>query len=161
VARQDSIFDFPLVRYVRNVEESKKLNSLNGPAVFIAAAGMAESGRILHHLANHIGDHRNMVLFVGFQAAHTLGRRIQEGQNPIKIFGEMLPARAEVATITGYSAHADRAELRAWVRKMGGPIRRAFVVHGEPGPALAMAQMLHEEGVQDVVVPKHGETFPL
>lgn len=161
VARQDAIFDFPLVRYVRDVQESKKLNSLHGPAIIIAASGMAESGRILHHLANHIGDHRNLVLIVGFQAEHTLGRRIQEGQNPVKIYGEMMPVRAEVETITGYSAHADRHELRDWVRKMGGPIRRAFVVHGEPGSALAMARLLEEEGVQDVVVPRHGETFPL
>ena len=161
VARQDAIFDFPLVRYVRDVQESKQLNSLHGPAIIIAASGMAESGRILHHLANHIGDHRNLVLFVGFQAEYTLGRRIQEGQNPVKIYGEMVPARAEVETITGYSAHADRNELRAWVRKMGGPIRRAYVVHGEPGAALAMARLLGEEGVEDVVVPRHGETFPL
>jgi metallo-beta-lactamase family protein len=161
VAQQDSIFDFPLVRYVRNVEESKKLNTLHGPAIIIAASGMAESGRILHHLANHVGEHRNMVLFVGFLAQHTLGRRIQEGQDPVKIYGEMMPVRAEVETISGYSAHADKHELRAWVRKVGGPIRRAFVVHGEPGAALAMAQLLHEEGIPDVVVPRHGETFPL
>jgi metallo-beta-lactamase family protein len=155
------LFDFPLVHYVRDVAESKKLNGLSGPAVIIAASGMVESGRILHHLANHVGDHRNLVLFVGFQAQHTLGRRIQEGQDPVKIYGEMYPRRAEVESISGYSAHADRTELRAWVRKLGGPVRRAFVVHGEAGPALAMAQILQEEGVQEVIVPKQGETFTL
>lgn len=161
VARADALFDFPLIRYVRSVQDSKQIAAQPGPAVVIAASGMAESGRILHHLAGHIGDHRNLVLFVGFQAEHTLGRRIQEGQDPVKIFGEMVPARAEVETISGYSAHADRTELRAWVRKMGGPVRRAFVVHGEPGPALAMARLLEEEGVPEVVVPRHGESFPL
>jgi len=161
VSQTSALFDFPLVHYVRDVQASKQLNSLPGPAVIIAASGMVESGRILHHLVNHIGDHRNLVLFVGFQAEHTLGRRIQEGQDPVKIYGEMYPRRAEVESITGYSAHADRDELRAWVKQLGGPIRRAFVVHGEPGPALAMAQILQQEGVPEVIVPKQGETFPL
>jgi len=129
--------------------------------VIIAASGMAESGRILHHLATHIGDHRNMVLLVGFQAAYTLGRRIQEGQNPVKIFGEMVEVRAEVETITGYSAHADRTELRDWVRKLGGPVRRAFVVHGEADAAAAMADLLRSEGVGEVIVPQLGESFAL
>ena len=95
---------------------------------------MAESGRILHHLAHGVGDHRNLVLFVGFQAEHTLGRRIQEGASPVQIFGDEYEVRAEVETIGGYSAHADQSELLAWVRRLGGPIRRAFVVHGETGP---------------------------
>ena len=155
------LFDFPLVRYVRDVAESKRLNTLAGPAVIIAASGMAESGRILHHLANHAGDHRNCILFVGFQAQSTLGRRIQEGAEVIRIFGQEHERRAEVATIAGYSAHADRSELRAWVRRLGGPIRRAFVVHGEPPALEAMAVTLQEEGVRDVVVPKHGESFDL
>ena len=161
ITEADKIFDFPLVRYVRDVNESKSLNSRAGPAIIVAASGMAESGRILHHLANHISDHRNAVLFVGFQAEHTLGRRIQDGAESVKIFGEMLPRRAEVLTISGYSAHADRGGLRAWVRKIGGPIRRGFVVHGEAGPALRMAQILQEEGVGEVIVPKHGESFAL
>jgi metallo-beta-lactamase family protein len=161
VLEAEKVFDFPLVRYVRDVAESKSLNSVNGPAIIVAASGMAESGRILHHLASHIGDHRNAVLFVGFQAEHTLGRRIQEGADPVKIFGEMYPRRAEVITLSGYSAHADRGGLRAWVRKLGGPVRRGFIVHGEAGPALRMAQILQEEGVQEVIVPKHGESFAL
>ena len=126
------LFDFPLVHYVRDVAESKALNTRDGPAVIIAASGMAESGRILHHLAHGIGDPRNLVLFVGFQAEHTLGRRIQDGEETVTILGQEYQRRAEVETIGGYSAHADRTELRAWVRRLGGPIRRAFVVHGEP-----------------------------
>src|SRR6185436_1466474 len=82
--RTVQILDFPLVRYVRDVADSKRINTMNGPAVIVAASGMAEAGRILHHLANGIGDHRNCVLFVGFQAESTLGRRIQEGVSPIK-----------------------------------------------------------------------------
>jgi metallo-beta-lactamase family protein len=161
ITSESRLFDFPLVRYVRKVEESKALNTGTGPAVIVAASGMAESGRILHHLAHGIGDHRNLVLLVGFQAEHTLGRRIQEGANPVKILGDEYPVRAEVETIAGYSAHADRGELLAWVRRLGGPIRRAFVVHGEPGPLEAMAKTLREAGVREVRVPKHGESFDL
>jgi metallo-beta-lactamase family protein len=157
----DQIFDFAMLQYVKSVEDSKRLNTLTGPAIIIAASGMAESGRILHHLANHIGDSQNCVLFVGYQAEHTLGRRIQDGARQVKIFGELRDARAEVETISGYSAHADRTELRAWVRALGGPVQRAFVVHGEAGPAAAMAQILKEEGVRQVVIPELGESFDL
>jgi len=157
----NELFDFPLLRYVRDVPESKALNSNNGPAVIMAASGMAESGRILHHLAHGIGDHRNLILFVGFQAEHTLGRRIQSGQEKVRILGRDYERRAEVESITGYSAHADREELRAWIRHLGGPIRRAFVVHGEPPALDAMAGILREEGIKEVKIPGHGESFDL
>lgn len=161
LANSDKIFDFPMLRYVKKAEDSKRLNTLNGPAVIIAASGMAEGGRILHHLANHIGDTRNCVLFVGFQAEGTLGRRIQDGARQVRIYGETYDARAEVQSIDGLSAHAGRAELRAWVKRLGGPVRRAFVVHGETGPATAMAELLREEGVGQVTVPQMGESYEL
>ena len=157
----DELFNDPRFRIIEAVEDSKAINAANGPAVIIAAAGMAESGRILHHFAHGIGDHRNLVLFVGFQAEHTLGRRIQEGTSPARILGDEYPVRAEVETISGYSAHADRGELLAWVRGLGGPIRRAFVVHGEPPALEAMAKSLREAGIRDVRIPRHGETFDL
>jgi metallo-beta-lactamase family protein len=161
ISSSTHVFDFPLLRYIRDVADSKALNGTPGPAIIIAASGMMESGRILHHLANEIGDHRNLVLIVGFQAEHTLGRRIQLGEEVVRILGQEYPRRAEVETIGGYSAHADRAELRAWVRRLGGPIRRAFVVHGEGGALEAMAMLLREEGVRQVHIPKHGESFEL
>ena len=161
VERQSRLFDFPLLRYVRDVAESKALNAHNGPLVIIAASGMVESGRILHHLANHAGDHRNTILFVGFQAEHTLGRRLQEGAEEVKVYGEPVQVRAERETIAGYSAHADRDELRAWVRGLGAPVRRAFVVHGEAEALEAMAALLRAEGIPDVRVPRHGESFDL
>jgi metallo-beta-lactamase family protein len=157
----NELFDFPLLKYVREVADSKAIDAAVGPAVIIAASGMAESGRILHHLAHGIGDHKNLILLVGFQAEGTLGRRIESGQEVVRILGQEYQRRAEVETIGGYSAHADRDELRAWVRRLGGPVRRAFVVHGEPGPLEAMATILREEGVRDVRVPKHGESFDL
>ena len=159
--RTSKLFDFPLVRYTREVEESKKLDQLTGPAVIIAAAGMCEAGRILHHLAHGIGDHKNVVLFVGFQAEHTLGYKIQRGDTEVKVFGEMVPVRAEVVTIGGYSAHADRTELRKWVRGLGGPIKRAFIVHGENAARDAMAELLRSEGVPEVVLPTQGQSFRL
>jgi metallo-beta-lactamase family protein len=161
LANSDQVFDFPMLSYIKKVEESKQLNTLKGPAVIVAASGMAEAGRILHHLKNHIGDSRNTVLFVSFQAEATLGRRIRDGATQVRIFGDMYDARAEVQVIEGYSAHAGRSELRAWVKRLGGPIRRAFVVHGEEGPAAAMAAMLRDEGVGEVVVPRQGESFDL
>ena len=161
IEQTTALFDFPLLQYVRDVADSKALNRRSGPAVIIAASGMVESGRILHHLANNIGDHRNLVLFVGFQAEHTLGRRIQEGQEVVRIYGESYQRRAEIETISGYSAHADRDELRSWVRRLGGPIRRAFVVHGEPGAAAQMARILEQEGVSQTVLPKLGQGFDL
>lgn len=161
VANRTNLFDFPLVRYIREVADSKALNELNGPAIIVAASGMVEGGRILHHLAHGIGDHRNLVLFVSFQAEGTLGRRIQSGEEVVRILGQEYPRRAEVETISGYSAHADRTELRNWVRRLGGQVRRAFVVHGEPPALEAMAAILRSEGVKDVRVPKHGESVEL
>ena len=161
IERTTRLFDFPLLVYTRSVEDSKGLNSLNGPAVIIAASGMAESGRILHHLANGLTDHKNLVLFVGFQAEHTLGRRIQDGARVVKVFGREVEIRCEVESISSYSAHADRNELKAWLRRLGEPPRRAFVVHGEPDALNAMAKLLKEEGVRRVDIPRQGESFDL
>ena len=161
VRTNSPLFDYHLVTYVRDVNESKQLNSLNGPAIIIAASGMAENGRITHHLANHCEESRNCILLVGFQAEGTLGRRIQDGQTDVRILGEPHHIAAEVATIDGYSAHAGRDELRRWIRELGGPIRRGFCVHGEPEALLGMQKILQEEGVGEVHVPKHGEHFDL
>lgn len=155
------IFDHHLVRFVRSVDESKSLNAMPGPMIIIAASGMAESGRILHHLINHAGNPANAVAFVGFQAEGTLGRRIRDGAETVRILGEEVTVRAEVVVIDGYSAHADRDELRRWLRALGGPVRRAFCVHGEPEALAAMATLLREEGVGEVHVPRHGERVDL
>ncbi len=160
--REDSrIFDHRLVRFVRSVEESKALNKLRGPAIIISASGMAEAGRILHHLRNHAGQPENGILFVGFQAEHTLGRRIQAGTSPVRILGTEQEIAAEVVSISGYSAHGDDEELRRWVRGLGGPIRKAFCVHGDPDALQAMRKLLLEEGVEDVHIPTHGERVEL
>ncbi len=134
VAKVKELFHFPLVHFTRDVEESKAINSAKGPMVVIAASGMAEAGRILHHLANGASDPRNTILIVGFQAEHTLGRRIVEKQPMLKIFGDEIPLRAQVEVINGYSAHADRTELTNWINavKLGSPeLGPVWLVHGE------------------------------
>lgn len=128
------LFDFPLLRFTRDVEESKAINFAKGPMIIIAASGMMEAGRILHHLAHGASDPRNTILIVGFQAEHTLGRRIVERQPMIKVFGDEMPLRAQVEIINGYSAHADRTELTAWldrVKATSPRLGQVWLVHGE------------------------------
>jgi metallo-beta-lactamase family protein len=134
VRKVKDLFEFPLLHFTRDVEESKAINSATGPMIVIAASGMMEAGRILHHLANGASDPRNTILIVGFQAENTLGRRIVEKEPTIKIFGEKIPLRAEVEVINGYSAHADRTELTAWIDKVKSTSPRlgpVWLVHGE------------------------------
>ncbi|AHG89476.1 Beta-Casp domain protein [Gemmatirosa kalamazoonensis] len=153
------LFRFPLLRYTHTVEESKALARQPGPMVIIAASGMVESGRILHHLAQGAADPRNTVLIVGFQAEHTLGRRIVERRETLKIFGELVPLRARVEVLNGYSAHADRNELRAWldaVRATSPALGRVYLVHGEPPAQDALAASLRAASY-DVRVPEPGQ----
>ena len=134
VAKAQELFRFDLLSYTRDVEESKALGRARGPMVIIAAAGMMENGRILHHLAQGAGDPRNTILIVGFMAEHTLGRRVVERRPELRIFGEDVPLRARVEIINGYSAHADRTEMATWLGRVKeksprlGPI---WLVHGE------------------------------
>ncbi len=134
VKKVKDLFEFPLLHFTRDVEESKAINSAKGPMIVIAASGMMEAGRILHHLANGASDPRNTILIVGFQAANTLGRRIVEKEPMIKVFGEKIPLRAQVEVINGYSAHADRTELTTWIDKVKSTSPRlgpVWLVHGE------------------------------
>jgi metallo-beta-lactamase family protein len=135
------LFRFDLLHYTRDVSESKALNTQRGPMVVISASGMAETGRILHHLAHGAPDPRNTILIVGFQAEHTLGRRIVERQPKLRIFGDEVPLRARVEILNGYSAHADRHELALWldgVRSKSRATPRVWLVHGE---ALSMESL--------------------
>jgi metallo-beta-lactamase family protein len=152
-------FGFNRLQYTRSVEQSKAINDLREPAIIISASGMAEAGRIQHHLKNNIADARNTVLFVGWQAPHTLGRYILEKHETVKIFGERYPLRAQIEVINGFSAHADRDELLAWVLAMDSPPGRAYVVHGEPEPAQKFASALGEIGVRETFVPDRGEQY--
>jgi len=151
-------FGFEQMHYIRNVRDSKALHLRHEPMLIITASGMCESGRILHHLKNNIGHNRNTVLFVGFQAEHTLGRRILDGHSPVSIFGEEYVVRARVESIDGYSAHADRDELLSYTRQLNPrETRRAFLVHGDEKNSFALAEGLRELGLERVKVPALGE----
>lgn len=149
VRKVRELFDFPLVHYTRDVEESKALAHMHGPMIIIAASGMAEAGRILHHLAQGASDPKNTILIVGFQAEHTLGRRIVEKSPMLKIFGDDVPLRARVEVINGYSAHADRSELSTWLDALhaGSPeLSKVHLVHGEPHAQDALQASLVAKG---------------
>ena len=123
---------------------------------------MCEAGRILHHLKNNIEDPNNTVLFSGFQAEHTLGRRILDGSPRVRIFAEEYDVRAGVERLEGYSAHADSEELVSWAGHFDlTRLSRVFLVHGEEGAAYALSGLLHQSGFSDIVVPKRGDTFTL
>jgi metallo-beta-lactamase family protein len=144
------LFDFEQLRFTPAVEDSKAMMRGHGPMIVIAASGMVESGRILHHLAHSAGDPRTTILIVGFMAEHTLGRRIIERQPTIKVMGEQMPLRAQVEVLSGYSAHADRTELRAWldaVRASSPRLRDILLVHGERASQDAFIAELATHGV--------------
>ncbi|MCR4407200.1 MAG: MBL fold metallo-hydrolase [Anaerolineae bacterium] len=150
-------FGFHRLRYIRDVEDSKALNFLREPAIIISASGMCEAGRILHHLKNNIEDPRNTVLIVGWQSPDTLGRKLVEKQEKVRIFGEEYDRRAQVEVINGFSAHADRDELLDYVRHIKNGLRRVFVVHGEEQASLSLADGLRALGVPEVLVPEPGD----
>ena len=154
-------FGFSRLKYVRDVADSKALNDLRGPMVIISSSGMCEAGRILHHLRNNIGDPRNTVLITGYQAEHTLGRRIVEKAPEVNIFGEPYRLRAEVVSLTELSGHADQLELLAWMKPMVGKLKRVFLVHGELLPATTLAKLIEEEYHLPVTVAARGESFDL
>lgn len=144
---------FEMLQYVRSVEESKALNLRKDPMVIISASGMAEAGRILHHLRNNIEDARNTVLIVSWQAPHTLGRMLAERVKQVKIFGEAYDLKAEVATIGGYSAHAGQDLLVEYARAVEGQVGEIFLVHGEDKPAQALTEKLREAGLGRIYYP--------
>jgi len=149
-----SILGYGLVTYTRSVEQSKALNDIEQPMIIISASGMAESGRILHHLRNNIEDPRNTVLIVSWQAPYTLGRRLADRETKIKIFGEEFTRRAEVVTIGGFSAHAGQPFLAEYAQAVKGQVKRVFLVHGEAGPAQALSEKLAEAGIRQVYYPE-------
>jgi metallo-beta-lactamase family protein len=159
----DSPFEFDGLTYVSDVEASKRITEDERPAIVIAANGMCEGGRVLHHLRATIGDSRNTVVIVGFQAPHTLGRRLVEGRREVRIFGVPHTRRAEVVVLDGFSAHADQQGLLDFaeaVRKQG-PLRRVILVHGEPAAQEALTRELFARGFPTVEAPAPGQTLRL
>lgn len=135
------------------------LNDTPGPMVIIAASGMCEGGRVLHHLKHCVQDEDNIILIVGFQAENTLGRRIVERHDPIRILGEEMALKAKVEVINALSAHADRAGLVNWLDEVKDNVRHAFAVHGEPDKVNAMVEILKEHGIPNAIAPSPGQTY--
>ncbi len=152
---------FDLLQYTRSVEESKAINDIDQPVIIISASGMAETGRILHHLRNNIHDPRNTVLITSWMAPHTLGRRLVEGIKTVKIFGEEHKVKAQVTSINGLSAHAGRSFLAEYATALKGRVKRVFLVHGEEKPATSFMELLSGLGMNQVEYPELGAEFTI
>ncbi|HXU75444.1 MAG TPA: MBL fold metallo-hydrolase [Methylomirabilota bacterium] len=153
---RENPFGMENLTYIREVAHSKKLNEVHDPMIIISASGMAEAGRIRHHLANNIGNPANLILFIGYCAEHTLGAQILSGRNPVNIFGEPHQIRARIASLDSFSGHADKNELRRYVEAIGGDLKKITVVHGEESQALAFAESLRQfKPKAEVIVPEY------
>lgn len=152
---------FERLRYTLSVEESKQINYTKPPFVVISASGMAETGRILHHLKNHIEDPRNTILIVSWQAPNTLGRRLADQEKDIRIFGERYYRKAEVVTINGFSSHAGQEGLLAYAGATQETVKKIFLVHGEPRGAEPLMEKMKSMGFENIAYPSQGSTYEL
>lgn len=157
LSRGEDPFGFQRLRYIRDTADSKALNDLRIPYMVIAASGMCEGGRVLHHLRNSIEDPRNLILITGYQAEHTLGRRIADREREVPVFGEPMRLRAEVEVINELSGHADQRELLDWLRPIAGGLRKVFLVHGEPAAQDALKHEIAKEFGLPVECPTRGQ----
>jgi metallo-beta-lactamase family protein len=153
--------NFKGLTYINSVDESKALNNRHDPMVIISASGMAETGRILHHLRNNIENPRNTILLVSYTAPDTLGRRLAEGAPQVRIFGQLFDVKAEVASINGLSAHAGQDMLLKYAQAAQGHLKEIILVHGEQGPADTFTQKLKEAGLGPVMYPAKLETMDI
>ena len=157
--KHNAALGFEMLTYTRSVEESKAINLIEGPAVIISASGMAETGRILHHLRNNIENPLNTILIVSWQAPHTLGRRLAERQEQVKIFGEVYHRRARVETIGGLSAHAGQSMLIEYAAAVKNQVKKVFLVHGETRGAQPLMEKLKDSGISEVYFPEPHSLF--
>jgi metallo-beta-lactamase family protein len=142
-------------------DDSKKINGMTGSRIIISASGMMNGGRVLHHALRLLPDENATVVFVGYQAGGTLGRRVADGEKQVKVLGQWIPVKCKIEKIGGFSAHADWKEVIRWLEGMPSPPKRAFVTHGEPDSAEAMAKHIRERFGWQVEVPQYGERFDL
>jgi len=153
-------FGMENLTYIREVSHSMKLNEIDEAAIIISASGMAEAGRIRHHLKNNINDPKNLILFVGYCAEHTLGAQLLAGRSPVNIFGEPHEVRARIASIDAFSGHADKNELQAYVNNLTGDIKTISVIHGEESQSLAFADTLRAmKPKANVIVPTYQQVM--
>lgn len=162
VFMKDDPFGFDGLRLVRSVDESKGLNLLKGPAVIISASGMAESGRILHHLRNNLGNKRNIILFVGYCAENTLGWKLRERHPKVSILGDEFRVQAEIETLDSFSGHADHDELIEYFDRITGPKKSTFLVHGEASRTEHLRLALADrEPRREFIAPTHLQTIEI
>jgi metallo-beta-lactamase family protein len=161
VEHNESPFKFPGLNMVGTSEQSKALNHMKGTIMVIAGSGMCTGGRVKHHLVNNIGNPRNTIMFVGYQAVGTLGRRIVDGEKEVRILGQKYRIKASVVRINGFSAHADRDELFKWLGALERPPRKVFVVHGEAESAQRFGDYLKQKTGWQVVVPAYQDEIVL
>jgi len=155
-------FGFERLTYIRSVEESKELNSRRGPFIVISASGMCEAGRVVHHLANSVGDARNMVLIVGYQAENTLGKKLVLHEPFVNILGERRDVRAEIVVLNSFSGHADKNELLEYIREFDRrKLRQVFLVHGDPDQAEMLTTGIRQSGFGRISIPARGEKAQL
>ncbi len=160
VLAHDDPFGFEYIKYIRLVEDSKKLNDMKEPMVIISASGMCESGRILHHLANNAGNPNNTILIVGYQAPDTLGWRIANHFPTLRILGDEYPLKAEVVEMHSFSAHADQDDLLEFAGNFDKTrLRNIFLVHGEADGQQALTQSFTQNGLKNIISPKKGDRF--
>lgn len=159
ISKHDDPLGFNKLTYIKDVADSKNLNSVDGPCVIISSSGMAENGRILHHLANNISNQNNIILMVGFAAEHTLGRKLIDGEKIVNIFGEPYQVKAEVIVLNSFSAHADSEELLAYSNHFDNTVmKKIFLVHGEIEQQKIYKQRLESSGFRNVIIPLRGQT---
>ncbi len=159
---KENPFGMENLTYIREAANSRKLNDLKEPAIIISASGMCEAGRIRHHLKNHIGNPGNLILFIGYCAEHTLGAQIVAGQNPVNIFGEPQAVRAKIVSLDTYSGHADKNELKQYVGKISGDLKKIVCIHGEESQCLAHAETLRAmKPKAEVLVPEYKQAVEI
>jgi metallo-beta-lactamase family protein len=159
IRNHDNPFGFERLTYIKDVEDSKRLNTFDKPCIIISASGMCEAGRILHHLKNSIEDKRNMVLIVGYQAEGTLGRKLVKKNRVVRIFGEEYRRRAEISVLNEFSSHGDRKDLISYAENSGA--EKVFCVHGDEEQMQAFAEGLHEAIEAEIYMPERGAVFEL
>jgi metallo-beta-lactamase family protein len=159
---QNDPFGFERLTYIRDIEHSKELNEKEGPFIVIAASGMCEAGRVVHHLSNSVGDPRNMIMIVGYQAEQTLGKRLVMKEPIVNIFGEPHELKAEVVVLNSFSGHADKNELISYIRRFDAKrMKQIFLVHGDVDQAEKLSDGLHQIGFERAMIPVRGEKVTL
>ncbi len=161
IAEGDQLFNFPGLKTTLTTEESKAINDIPPPKVIIAGAGMSNGGRILHHERRYLSDPQSTILFIGYQASGSLGRRIEEGEREVKIFGEEVPVRCKVRDMKSYSAHADQVGLMDWISPGRESLKKVFIVQGEDGASEALAVKIRDELALETIVPSLGDSVVL